>query len=336
MFGNRLGWGLAAVIALGVFGLVALVASMNQPSKPSRGAIDKQGKYVLELPTRPEMSAEIVLPFDLKSVVPTATKAGDAAPLYREALAEVKADKYRYDPKDRFKGKPSVAKDYPALAKLIEARELTSMKLFAARPEEVVTPVSLVPEPLDLTLRMGTKAAQLAQWEMDYDKDEALKLAEAVVSLGYKLCQERVRFYEYEGGSTLIVTGCYVIAKLDPTRAPAAQAASDAMTAYMKTKGMPLMYAITSVDPSVMGRTAGDMFWLAANAKERMYRTEAWLKLGQYKFNAGEPGNAADQRHARTKAGKAMNDASEDPIVRLAAKLAYEMTREDYAKVGVK
>ena len=39
--------------------LVALVASMNKISKPSRGAIDKQGKYVLDLPNKPEMSAEI-------------------------------------------------------------------------------------------------------------------------------------------------------------------------------------------------------------------------------------------------------------------------------------
>jgi hypothetical protein len=65
-----------------------------------------------------------------------------------------------------------------------------------------------------------------------------------------------------------------------------------------------------------------------------MWRIEAVLKLGHYKWNAGEPGNAADQRWAKRLAKQLMNDPSEDPLVRAAAKEAFELTKDRYLMIG--
>jgi hypothetical protein len=97
---------------------------------------------------------------------------------------------------------------------------------------------------------------------------------------------------------------------------------------------MPLWTAIGSTDPNVISRTAGDVFFVAKNAKERMWRTEAIMKLGRNRFDMGNFGRGADQRWSTIIVKRMSNDSSLDPILRTAAKAAYELTHDGYLKIS--
>jgi hypothetical protein len=340
MFGNRFGWGISAAIAV-VLGLIVwMFVKMDTISKPSTGAISRTKPFhVLELPTHPEMLAEIKFPYDPASVVPSMTKPGDAGAIYMKAIDEY--EKSSLDYVENSRNKSENPDDYPAIKLLIEAKDLTSMKLYPDRPEALISH-NLEPKPIQALRAVGYRAADLAlrilrtkdQAEKTKRTPDALAMAEAAFSLGTKLCQDRVRWMEFDAGYQMVTRSAPVIAEIDPARAPACKAAVEGLYTIYKDRGMPLAHAFTSIDLDVMGRTAGDMFYIVKNARERMWRVEAVLKLGHYKFNAGEPGNAADQRWAKLIAKRVMNDASEDSAVRAAAKLSYELTMENYLKIG--
>lgn len=331
MFGNRQGWIISGVL-VALMGLVLLqLNKLNTTTAPSRGAVDKKGTYSLKLEANPDKLEPIQIPFEPRSVYPEMTNSADSADQYRQALAEYDKDKYQYDTRTRFKT-TDLAK-FPALKPLLDARTSNKMSLFTAKPEEVINYNKLEPEAIKALGQLGFAANQLALMIGDTQKAEALDLIHAAFSLGFKMCQERVRYAEFLTGHQLIAESCLLIEKFDPDRATPAKAAREAMSKFVKEKILPMAYAITSIDSNVMGRTAGDIFYIIKNGKERMWRVEATLKMGYYKWNAGEPGNAADQRYARIYAKRLMNN-EEDPLVKLAAKQAFELTKEQYSMIG--
>ena len=332
MFGNRQGWIVSGVL-VALMGLVLLqLSKLNTPTAPSRGAVDKGGKYALKLEASPDKLDPIQLPFEPTSVYAEMTNSTDSGPQYREALAEYEKDKYQYDTRTKFKN-TDLAK-FPALKPLLDARTSNKMTTFSGKPEEVINYNKLEPEAIKALGQLGFAANQLALMIGDTQKAEAIDLIHAAFSLGVKMCQERVRYAEFLTGHQLIAESCLLIEKLDPDRATPAKAAREAMAKMVKEKIIPMAYAITSIDSHVMVRTAGDIFYIVKNSKERMWRVEAALKMGYYKWNAGEPGNAADQRYARIYAKKLSNNESEDPLVKLAAKQAFELTKEQYSMIG--
>jgi hypothetical protein len=333
MFGNRTGWIISGVLVALMFLVVFQLAQLNATTLPSTGAITKDGKYALKLQARPEMLDEIKLPFEPTSVYPGMTKSADAGALYRSAIAEHAKDPYAYDPTRSKLASTEVAK-YPALKPLLDAREMNKMTLFADHPDEVINYKKFQPEAITAISAVGSLAVKLAQLKPEAEKAEAIDLAEAAFSLGVKMCQERVRWPEFEAGQRLVTEGAFMIGALDPARKDACKAATDEMRKLVKERCLPMAMAVTSIDPNVMGRTAGDIFYIVKNSKERMWRVEAVLKMGHYKYNAGEPGNAADQRYARIYAKRLMNNDAEDPLVRAAAKQAFELTKEDYSMIG--
>jgi len=86
MFGNRLGWGIAGVLAVLMLWAVSLLNQLNTISRPSQGIVVVSQKVSLELPTHPELLEAIKLPADPLSVLPTMTEPGDAAPFYQRAI----------------------------------------------------------------------------------------------------------------------------------------------------------------------------------------------------------------------------------------------------------
>jgi len=350
MFGNRLGWGLAAVLALGVFGLVALVGSMNKISQPSKGVVAGLGvggkPVALNLEADASILDPIVLPFRPTDIVPEMTKAEDSAPLYRKAIDAYKANKYDYDPALIIKnGRPrytDLAK-FPALIPLIEARHTTQMNLYKANPEAVITYQS---EPPDLKALndLGTLAHKLALFMKDDPgkREQAIQLAEAAFSLGYKMANERLRYIEWFWGSGMLREAALVLASIDDSRKAAATDLNKAMGELLSKRAYPLWQVVGSVDGAIIGRTAGDVYYIAKNAKERMWRIEAVLKLGLYRYTVGgDPRNpaipsakAADQRQALPRVRRIKNDPNEDPAVRAAAAAAENFTHEDFQRYG--
>jgi len=350
MFGNRLGWGVAAVLAIGVFGLVYLLGSLNTISQPSRGVVAGRGPggkpVALDLLQNPQLLEPIVLPFRPVDIVPEMTQAEDAGPLYREAIAIYKANKYDYDLTLIMKGgKPRYTdlEKFPALEPLIKARYMTRMTLYKGSPGDVIN-LKSEPENLKALNELGTLAHKLGFYiKGDPGKGELAKqLAEAAFSLGVKMAEERLRYTEWTWGAAMLRDSALALGSIDPSRNPAATKLNQDMRELISKKTDPLWHVIGSVDQSVIGLTAGDVFYIVKNSKEPLWRIEGLLKLGRYKYNAGgDPNNAnvptargADMRQAKAWVKRIRNTATEDPAIRAAAAVADDMTYDDYQRIG--
>lgn len=334
MFGNRLGWGISAVLAAVMILLTWWIGTLNVISAPSTGIVARTGNVSLNLLSHPELLDPIKLPFDPQAIMPKMIDAKDAGPMYREAMEKYNSDKYTY--RDLFEsGKPKTTnlKDLPALQFLIDARNCKSMILFAKEPRDVIDYTRAASDRLEAIYTLGKTASRLSLYIKKEQPEEALLLAEAAFSLGDKLCEERLRWREFDAGAELLRDGAYVIKSLDPARAVAADI-DGPMKDLLKNRCMPLWIAIGSADPDVISRTAGDIFYIAKNSKERMWKIEAILKLGRNKYDMGSFGRGADQRWAKLTVKRMANDQTLDPVVRTAAQAANELTHEGYNMIG--
>jgi hypothetical protein len=334
MFGNRLGWGISAVLSALILLLVWYLGTLNAISPPSTGIVARTGNVALNLLDHPEILDPIQLPFSPQAVMPAMTDPRDAAPLYRQALEKYAADNSIYH--NLFeKGKPKTTdlKDLPALQFLIDARNCKTMNLYGSKPEEILGYDRDASDRVEAIYTLGKTASRLALYIQKEQPDQALVLAEAAFSLGVKLCDERLRWREFDSGAELARDGAFIIKKLDPTRAQPADIDAP-MAQLLKDRCIPVWTAINSADQQVISRTSGDMFYIAKNAKERMWRIEAVLKLGRNRFNIGEFGRGADQRWSALTVKRMSNDASLDPAVRAAAKAATDLTLPEYNSIG--
>ncbi|HEY7117388.1 MAG TPA: hypothetical protein VH475_12425 [Tepidisphaeraceae bacterium] len=336
MFGNRLGWGISVALTGLILLLVWQVIKLNAVSPPSQGLVARTGSVSLNLLASPQKLDPIRLPFDAQAILPGMTDPADAAPFYRDIIQAYKADPYTY--RDLFEtGKPRTTnlKDLPAFESLDRARNCRSMRLFATNPGEVIgykfgghDPT----EAIEALYNVGKAASRLAQYIQSDQPRQALNLAEAVFALGAKMAQERVRYREFDAGAELLREGAYLIAKLDRSRAGAAGAVDGAMKQLLRDQVVPLWTVLSSVDPNVIGRTAGDVFYVAKNSREPMWRVEATLKLGMLKYIDGA--RRGDQRWAEITVKRMANDATQDPAVRAAARAAHDLTVEEFRMLG--
>jgi hypothetical protein len=82
---------------------------------------------------------------------------------------------------------------------------------------------------------------------------------------------------------------------------------------------------ISRADMQSIGQHAGDIFRIARMSKERMFRVEAVLKLGRYRFDSAR---AADQLAVPRILRGFQSDP--DPVIRAAALGAGGLTLEEY------
>jgi len=335
MFGNALGWVISAVLAALTCWGVWFIGTLNEISPPSTGIVARTGNVRLDLLTHPEMLDVIKLPFDAQAIMPGMTEAKDAAPLYRQAIEKYNSDKFTYRDLFENKGKPKTTdiKDLPALQLLIDARNCKTMNLFGTNPREVIDYDRASADRLEAIYTLGFVAEKLAFYIKKEDPQNAILLAEAAFSLGTKMCEERLRYREFDAGAEILRGGAYVIKSLDPARATAADIDAP-MRDLLKNRCLPLWTAIGSADPEVISRSAGDVFYVAKNSKERMWKVEAILKLGRNKFDMGSFGRGADQRWSRLLVKRMAKDEKLDPVVRTAAQAADELTLEGYHMIG--
>jgi hypothetical protein len=101
-----------------------------------------------------------------------------------------------------------------------------------------------------------------------------------------------------------------------------------AMEGYDHDVVEPIYEVLTSADPAKIAANAGDIFRFATRSRERMFRVEAILKLGRYRFNSAR---AADQMAAPRFLRFLGHDA--DPAVRAAAQAAGGLTVEQYRMI---
>jgi hypothetical protein len=98
---------------------------------------------------------------------------------------------------------------------------------------------------------------------------------------------------------------------------------------YHRLHVQPMQRVIGSIDPGVIARHTGDVFYIAEHAADRMWRVEAILKLGRLRFYAAR---IADQQAAERLLRRLSKDA--DPVIRAAAESARSLTIEGYRMPG--
>lgn len=321
MWGNRQGWLISAAIAVVMLGLMGVLQwSGTAPSgMTARFEQDKGSLQPIALPVSPE--SIVAMPDDC-----------DAAQAYGEALAEYQANEGKYKAVNS-----QNVEQLPALEKIVAGAKCKRMTLFSKDPSKVVN-FERVKRPVEDLRQLGELTANkglLLAAKKDYDR--ARTYGEAAFALGAKMYNERVVYEEYDAGMGVMgaAAGALIKAAHDDNQVAREQELKDFEKARiaMGAKGARVadLRAIThNIDGNLSATRAGDVFALAANSQERMWRVEACLQLARIHRYVGDDGRAADQRYAQILLKRLTNDP--DPIVKYAADRALNITELEYNK----
>jgi hypothetical protein len=326
MWGNSLGWGISAVIvAVTVGSLVWVSRMLNQISDPTPFSQTSGAADAMAMPGPPEGA----LPDD------SGGNSGgvDTVALYHQAI-----DLYQKNPIsfDRFLAEHD-AENFkvvaPAVELLRQAAGKSSLGIFAGTPEEAVnydpnTPLKVLKEIGDCANEAGLVA------KVANDKDGAIADFQAAFSLGQRMADERLCYAELTDGIGLMDGAAIEMGDIakdngDRANADALNQFAVALSDFSNHKLVPIETVLSSIDQPTIEQYAGDLFWLARNSKERMWRVQSILALGRLKFNAGKPGD--NRGAARVTAEIAGTDP--DPVIKTAAKAASELTEDQYGRL---
>lgn len=319
MFGNIQGWLISAVLAVAyVFALFQLT-EINRPTKPTSFGYDAKNLASLDLPVSPGTVVKMDQP-------------GDAAGLYLRAMSAVSSNKAQYD---RFatRGMEDEVADLGGLDNLIEATRLSSMRLFATRPAEIISYQAMPPrlETLDLIGKCCVRAGVVTK---PVDAKRARAYYEAAFSLGAKLYAERITFSEAMSGLGLMGDASAGMAGLPkdvvtPDEQAAIRTFNTERADFFNKRMKPMWTVIGSIDQKYIERYAGDIFHFATTNKERMWRVESILKTGRYKFSAGK---IADQKGVDVLLEQIARDP--DPVIKAAVQKASDITLDEFKQIG--
>jgi hypothetical protein len=314
MWGNALGWRISIVLFASAMGFGIWLRAQMQITDPTSLSLDAKNLAVLSPPIAPEAVVKQDQP-------------GDAGEKYSEASAAYLQDS---DAVDDYAQKPE-GPPPPAMQLVIDATHLSGMNLFAKDPASVIDYQSDHPE-LDSLGKIGQEmeAAGL-RLERAGKAEDARKFLLAAYALGVNLLRERVDYDEYSHGMGLMDGATTALAEMEPANSPRAQMLQDqgnALLSFDQQSVVPIYEVLVSADPARIAANAGDIFRFATKSRERMFRVEAILKLGRYRFDAGR---AADQLAAPRVLRVLGLDS--DPAVRAAAQAAAGLTLEQYRMI---
>jgi hypothetical protein len=325
MWGNQRGWILSAILAALMGGLLAWSMVPPMPTAPTG---------TLTLAMQP---ADLAI--DPGGVLPPPNGDDDAATAYRKAAADWNANKAAYVAlSDKI---TDVAKQVPdAVKQVVAASDDGTMTLFAPNPDEVINYESEHPM-LDGLFAAGSLSNSLAlRYTTDQYKDpvKANLYADAAFNLGRHLYQERIVFAEWMDGLNLMSDAALILQKTrsDPTDAQNCRDFALAINDFRKDKVERLWEIIGGIGDEDKATYAGDIFQIARESPERMWRVEAILKLGRFKFNAATRGDQFGAKRT-LRAMAAMQSVSPDPLTQLsvhsAILAAANLTLEDYRQI---
>lgn len=318
MWGNWQGWTISAVLLVLMGWMVWLIGQANALSAPSAFSRNVELFEVIALPVPPQ------------SIVPM-PRAEDAAPLYRQAIAEYLGNRDRYD-RFREKGRLEDVPLLSALRPIIEATDLSRCTLAETSLSDTITYQNEKPA-LDALKVLADCAIRAALLSKATEPAEAKRYYAAVFSLGAKLFGERVIARQMRLGLEMMATSSAGMKSLaqsegDLPRVAALEEFDRARTEFFKTRIEPVIKVLLTIDSNTIARHPGDYFYLAQKSPERLWRVEAILATGRLRYNIGVDGRVGDQRGAMTVLRKLESDP--DPVIRQAAKAASELTLEQY------
>ena len=314
MWGNVLGWKISAVMFLLAVALGAWLHVQMQTTDPT------------ELSLNPSNLAELSPPMPARPIVDRNIP-GNAGEKYSAAISLFDDNA---DACEEFAQKPEGPVPQP-MQLLLDATHLSSMNLFASNPSLIVDYQSEHP-PLDNLAKLGQEMESAALLLNRSGKgDNARKFLQAAYALGENLYRERLDYEEFSRGMGLMNGATTVLAEMEPAGSTDQKLLQDqqaAMVGFDKNNVLPIYEVLASADQQRVAANAGDVFRFAAKAEERMFRVEAILKLGRYRFDAAR---AADQIAAPRFLRHLSNDP--DPVVRAAASAAGNLTLEQYRMI---
>jgi hypothetical protein len=314
MWGNALGWRISAVMFVVAIGAGLWLRVQMQITDPTSLALDPKNMAALS----PPMPNQPIVAQD---------RSGDAGDNYSKASAMYQEDQ---DSCDEWAAKPD-GPPPPAVQLIIDATRLSAMNLFDKSPGEVIDYQSEHPN-LDSLVKLGQEMEAAAmRLKLAGKNDDARKLLFAGYALGANLLRERVDYDEYLDGMGLMNGATDGLAELEPAGSAKQQmlsAQSSTMSDFNQQNVDPIYKVLSSIDPEKIAENAGDVFCFATRAGERMFRVEAILKLGRYRFNSARQ---ADQLAAPRFLQKLQSEP--DPVIRAAASAAAGLTVEQYRMI---
>ncbi len=323
MWGNRLGWGLSGAMVVIVGGLLGLVIWASLRITPPT-EFTAQGKHL----------EAMALPVDPAGYLAASTEPGNAGELYRQAIIEYGQNAQRYQAFTSNPRKLSDLDNLPAAADLLKAAQLAPGAIFADKPGVIVSYDNQ--ELVDSIEGLGnvlTMAGSLARREKNFDLAE--KYFQAAFAFGCSLYKERLTRGELGAGLGMMSGAAVSMQRMavDQGKTDLANHWQDFLKAYSDYDTdwiKRIERVISSIDQKVLERHAGDVYVLATQSQERLWRIEAILKLGRYRYNAGRKG---DQRQAARFVKQLASEAT-DPAIRAAAVAARDLTPAQYHQLG--
>ena len=322
MWGNALGW----TISLVIVAITAAALLLFQRHLANVTPVTEFARDAARL-------GPIALPDDPAALLPPADNF-DAGPIYRQAIEVVLADSDAYEDFATSGRNSERARDLAALELLRSAARCAQMSLFTGAPDELIR-YGRKPElhAIHLAGKSANKLGALLTYEKRFD--DAIAQHEAAFALGARLYEERLTLDELLAGLELMSEAAGGIAAAsaqagDEERARAFSDFRSRYGAYHRSRIQPLQRVVSSIDPGVIAQHSGDLFYVAQDAQERMWRIEAILALGRLRFNAAR---LADQRAAERFLER-LSQTDPDPLIRAAATAARKLTVEKYRMLG--
>ena len=320
MWGNRLGWIISAAIVMliaGAFVWASFEAGRTTPQ--SEFSTKTENFDALEFPGDP---AHLL-------AIPDMTN-GDGGELYWEAIKIVRGNPDLYE---GAKADPQRVTEYTALRPIIEAARHATADIFRSRPDAVV---KFGKRPaLDAIEKAGILCRDIGiQYARQSNFEEAQRYLTASYVLGLRLFQDRQCHRELDIGMGLMGTSVSNLAAIAGAQKNEAlqKKLGDFITGYRafdQERVKRLERVITSIDPKVSRQHVGDVFKLAQESREKVWKLESVLRLGMYRFNSPLAG---DRRAANRMIREFAK--SEDPAIRSAAMAARDLTVEDFRRLG--
>lgn len=318
MFGNRIGWGISLGMVVVFAALMWLFVELGRLSPPTRFSQDAVLNQPIALPVSPD-------------TIYQANQPGDAGPIYRRAIDVYNANRSQYEELAR-DPKPNLNARIPAIDALLEAAPLREMQLFERSPGDALAYTMRETADLQTLVKIGELANRLALFHASGgNKQRATQLFEAAFALGDKLFKERVSYAELSAGMGLMAAAAEGMQRHVATedQKPRLAAFLDGYRTH-RTVLQDIQKRINSIDSRISYRHVGDVYYIIRTPSiDRMWRAEALMKAGRYRFDAGR---AADQRGALRVIQPYLDDP--DPVLRHAATKATDLTLVEYRRLG--
>jgi hypothetical protein len=326
MFGNLKGWGISVLIAVAVSLLILFVGQPPRISPPT-------GTLSLAMNSISDAMKDEPASLGIK---PTGTDV-DAQDLYLKVIDDYAENHFKYE---KYADVKKLAADKPEFLQwIVDAADGSKAGIFGRKPELIIN-YENEQDSLVALKTAGLCADNLGLYlvvKAIGDKtslDEADQYLKGAFMLGERLYYERLRFEEVTAGTELIAKAAYAMQKEaafqhDDARAARLESFQAAVASY-NTRVVPVWQAISGIDGNPLNN-AGDVFDIAANSKETMWRVEAALKLGRMHYMGNVTG--ADQRGA-VRVLKQMAESADVLPVRVAAEKGRDLKIEDFRKFG--